>query len=547
MKSIKIFILAFLTIFLIKNSIAQNWQWAKQGGSISLDDISSICYDAKGDVYVVGQFGFITQGAGYMIFDSDTVWNSGVNQIFVVKYSSNGSIIWAKGIGGNNPNLGGGSCSNCEYACSIVFDSISNSLVFSGRINGTVNFGNVLLNSSDDLFLAKMDLNGSFIWTKEISCLQTLTKSFIETDPSGNIFVAGYAYDSVAFDSTIVPPGGYIVKYSPTGILMWAKRKFVNAIPTGIKIDKNKIYMSARTINDTASVDKVTLIYHVTQNMCLSKFNIDGNLLWVRNAMSNFGSSANGVTVDNNENVFVSGGFSKDIDFGATNLTNSNMSDFYLAKYDSSGNFIWAKQSNATFSANTLRPLSSNGFIYLAGSFSGSIMIDNFTLTTSNINESFLACFDNTGSCIGAIQFGTSICYDYLINGIGESILGGSFTNNLSLGGTSMTAFGANDIFIAKHDAITGIRTLTNTTNNQLYIHANPNEGKCNITIPDEFLHEKNLVLSIYNSSGKLIQQKNLEMNEGKIKLSLEAEAKGLYNAVLSNGTKSYSGKIVFE
>jgi hypothetical protein len=65
--------------------------------------------------------------------------------------------------------------------------------------------------------------------------------------------------------------------------------------------------------------------------------------------------------------------------------------------------------------------------------------------------------------------------------------------------------------------------------------------------VPDEFLHEKNLVLSIFDNTDKLIQQKTLEMNEGKIKVSLEAEAKGIYNVTLSNGKKSYGGKIVFE
>jgi hypothetical protein len=34
-------------------------------------------------------------------------------------------------------------------------------------------------------------------------------------------------------------------------------------------------------------------------------------------------------------------------------------------------------------------------------------------------------------------------------------------------------------------------------------------------------------------------------MIEGKIKLNLEAEAKGVYNVTLSNGKKSYNGKIV--
>ncbi|HNB13374.1 MAG TPA: T9SS type A sorting domain-containing protein, partial [Bacteroidia bacterium] len=63
----------------------------------------------------------------------------------------------------------------------------------------------------------------------------------------------------------------------------------------------------------------------------------------------------------------------------------------------------------------------------------------------------------------------------------------------------------------------------------------------------DDFLNEANLVLSIYDNTGKLIQQKTLEMNGGNIKLNLEQEAKGVYNVVLSNKKKSYNGKIVFE
>ena len=65
--------------------------------------------------------------------------------------------------------------------------------------------------------------------------------------------------------------------------------------------------------------------------------------------------------------------------------------------------------------------------------------------------------------------------------------------------------------------------------------------------MPDDFVNEKNLVLSIYDNTGKLIQQKTLEMDDGNIKLNLEQEAKGVYNIVLSNKKKSYNGKIVFE
>ena len=43
--------------------------------------------------------------------------------------------------------------------------------------------------------------------------------------------------------------------------------------------------------------------------------------------------------------------------------------------------------------------------------------------------------------------------------------------------------------------------------------------------MPDDFVNEKNLVLSIYDNKGKLIQQKTLEMNDGNIKLNLEQDA----------------------
>ncbi|HKR06328.1 MAG TPA: T9SS type A sorting domain-containing protein, partial [Bacteroidia bacterium] len=78
-------------------------------------------------------------------------------------------------------------------------------------------------------------------------------------------------------------------------------------------------------------------------------------------------------------------------------------------------------------------------------------------------------------------------------------------------------------------------------------IFPNPGDGMVEIKIPDDFKNEKNLTLCVFENTGKLIQQKKLQMNDGKIKLNLEAEAKGIYNVSLSNGKKSYSGKIVFE
>ena len=102
------------------------------------------------------------------------------------------------------------------------------------------------------------------------------------------------------------------------------------------------------------------------------------------------------------------------------------------------------------------------------------------------------------------------------------------------------------DVFLAKANAITGIEE-ERISSNHLLIYANPNAGKCTITVPDAFTNEPYLQLTIFDNSGKVIQQKTVEMNDGKIKLNLEAEAKGMYNVTLGSGKKNYSGKIVFE
>ncbi|MBL0050003.1 MAG: hypothetical protein IPP32_18115 [Bacteroidetes bacterium] len=108
--------LLFICLIPSATSNAQNWQWAKRAGSVSVENISSVCTDNIGNVYVLGQFSTNNPWAPYMLFDTDTVYNIGVNQIFVAKYSSSGSILWTRSLGGSNPNQGGSNCANCEYS-----------------------------------------------------------------------------------------------------------------------------------------------------------------------------------------------------------------------------------------------------------------------------------------------------------------------------------------------------------------------------------------------------------------------------------------------
>ena len=92
-----------------------------------------------------------------------------------------------------------------------------------------------------------------------------------------------------------------------------------------------------------------------------------------------------------------------------------------------------------------------------------------------------------------------------------------------------------------------GIEDMEEGKREVFKIYPNPTTGTCSITIPEDFLQESSLTLFIYDSSGKLLQQISIDNEAENFNLKLEYKAKGVYPVVLSNGKKSYNGKIVFE
>ena len=279
----------------------------------------------------------------------------------------------------------------------------------------------------------------------------------------------------------------------------------------------------------------------------LAAFSIDGTAKWLRLAGGpNPQAVGFDFAIDTSGNCYITGSFKDTALFNMDTLINTQK-DAFIAKYDINGNEQWVKQLAVTGSADGVNISSDKiGNVYLTGRFSGSAKFGNDTINSISGEDCFVSRYNSNGDCLGVKQIenstGTALCSDnnsfYIV---------GSFTGFTNIGSDSFTSYGNGDIFIAKGDAITNILETMRKSNNQLVIYANPTTAKCNITIPEEFLHEKNLKLNIYDNAGKIIQQKTLEMDEGKIKINLEQEAKGIYNVILSNGKKNYSGKIVFE
>ena len=140
-------------IFVAKLDSNGNWLWAKQAGGINYDCGNSIAVDASGNIYVTGRF------RNTAIFGTTTVTGSNSNDIFVAKLDSNGNWLWAKQAGGAD--------NDCGYGIAV---DASGNIYVSGWFQGVANFGNTNITgtvNSLDIFVAKMDSNGNWLWVNK--------------------------------------------------------------------------------------------------------------------------------------------------------------------------------------------------------------------------------------------------------------------------------------------------------------------------------------------------------------------------------------------
>jgi len=540
----KILILIALVTFSFQlstlNCYAQSWQWAKSGGGTTSDDGTDVCQDNNGNIYMTGHYDDSPYATSSGTFDTVTVPYIGASQIFVVKYSSTGDVLWAKSIGGNDPTS-----SYPEQPIRIIYEPVSNSIYLTGKYNNTMVLGSDTLLGSG-FFYTKISTSGNFIWSKKLS--NTMAGS-LTSDNEGNIYIGGGCNAATTFDTVPVQPNYFIAKFNSSGICLKVNSNIKFCNPSYLAFRNGKLLLTGMTLNDTIQMDTLTKTFSNPYNLYVARFDQSLHLKWVKFATSNNQARPLDICLDSLCNSYIVGYFKTNLNFVSVNLTiTSGPQDFFIAKYDSSGIFQWANQGYNTtgfIDYAFCKPLK-NGDFYIAGSYNGTDL--HLGTNTISLVNAFIARYNNSGNCLSVVTIpGSGYCQGLTVDASDNFSIIGYFLSTLAIGSYSVTSHGFGDVYIAKHDALTHVGLKILNANNQLVIYANPNAGKCTITIPDEFKTETKLTLQIFDNKGILLQQTPVEMMQDKISVNITAEAKGIYTAVLSNGVKSYTGKIIFE
>ena len=172
----------------------------------------------------------------------------------------------------------------------------------------------------------------------------------VAVTPNGNLIMAGTFGGSVTFGNTLLPYGPiYIVEYDRNGNVIWAKATgggtTRGVTPTSIALSPTgEIYIAGSFSAPTLTFGSTTLSLAGAQDVFLAKFDSTGNALWAKSAKSDGGATANSVCTDRSGNVAITGSYITTLYLGSGSLTPqpSSIDNVFIAKYNTSGTLQWA-------------------------------------------------------------------------------------------------------------------------------------------------------------------------------------------------------------
>jgi Tol biopolymer transport system component len=300
--------------------------WHTFLGGSGRDNVYALQVDSNGYIYV----------GGY----SEAAWGSPVRaytsgkEAFVAKLDSNGSLLWLTFLGGSGNDIG----------YSIAANSSGN--VYVGGVS-TATWGSPLTAyaGADDVFAAKLDANGSLVWSTFLGGVSSDHNSAIAVDGSGNVYLSGNS-DPWSCSPTPCTVRAYTnsdtfaAKLNSSGSLVW--NTFLGGsggseASASLAVSGSALFVGG---NGNATWGSPVQAYSGAYDAFVAKIDLStGALAWNTFLGGSGIDSAGYVAVDGSGNIYV-GGFS-DATWGSpVRAFSGGVTDVFAAKLDSTGNFL---------------------------------------------------------------------------------------------------------------------------------------------------------------------------------------------------------------
>ncbi|WP_046247224.1 T9SS type A sorting domain-containing protein [Hymenobacter terrenus] len=269
-------------------------------------------------------------------------------------------------------------------ALAVSADASGNSYI-AGYFSGTLSFGAQRLTTSgqSDVFLAKYDPAGHLLWVKALGGSGQDMASDIAVDAQGNSYLTGsFESEIVVGNTTLVSNGSqdiFIAKYNAAGVVEWIKATGGTGRDRGqgITLDKDGQVVVTGSFEAYALFDAIPLSLVDNQGLFLAKYNGAGEVQWAQLA-GGIGAESQAVTTDSKGDILVTGSFVNTASFGPFHLTAQASKDVFITKYSQAGQALWAQQASGELSSKAIYTVGTQ--LYVLGSFMGSAAFTNVVL-----------------------------------------------------------------------------------------------------------------------------------------------------------------------
>lgn len=370
-------------------------------GSEAIESNLETKVNANDEIFMSGLFGTDIE------FDNELIDHKGGNaDAYFAKLNADGTPAWIKTFGGWAD----------EALMAFTFDAEGNSYLtgyFQGRgtedkpaFDADPSFGGEFLLQQPgsiltrDCFIIKLDVNGDFVWAKQISNYEYAANEDafdIAVDADGNVIIVGrYAYadfnPAVNDTLNILTVSGkleaFVLKLTSDGDFIWVKNFYGNEISVReIEIDTDGNLIVAGDFKGTVNLDSNTVMVNPSKrsyNAYVAKLSPEGDVL----ASQHFGGDANvsvtAMELKSNNDIMLAGRMT-----GICELNPTDTNDTYITR------------GALDMFLNTFdKDLSYKNTLHFGGSGSDEIFsivedIDGSILLSANFGDSIVVSTDN--------------------------------------------------------------------------------------------------------------------------------------------------------
>jgi hypothetical protein len=497
-------------IFTAKYSPSGELKWVRTGGGDWGDYGHALTCDDAGNVYVTGEIEVTVTFPGSDI----TLKSWGKNDIFVIKYTTEGELLWAQRAGGRESDKGEGV-------------AVSNDAVYvTGYFRDTSSFNNegaikMISAGSKDMFLAKYSLEGQLLWVRRGGGLHEDEGTGITIDNEGYIYVTGFVVSEGDFSGVPVKTkGGYdafLAKYDSNGNLIWVKTVGSYRTDKGMAVKAGKdgrIYLTG-SFKERLTVGSSTITSKGDADIFVACFTKDGEGVWAKRAGGELFDTGLGIDTDEDSNVYITGFFAYEADFNEKRLTAPDSADVFVAKYNSNGDFQWVLHVEGK--RDFVTPYRSFPGQFETEEAGRSVFIDkrNFVLVTGSFRtdgifgDIYLPAWSNTNIFLTKIKQAESDESDYV-----------SSDTTGTISKISEVSFAVD-----------------------LDIFPNPANTSINIQYSGN-LNEKTMV-TLQAMDGRIIKEESFLLSRGHFLMAIDDVSPGVYLLVFQTEKENFLKKII--